>query len=120
MLKIIKVILAIFCFVNVSRATTTVSGTLLTPAEAAVTSNAYARLELKNYGTNLPRVLGTNVVLPSFVDLYPDGTGDITTTLTGNELINPGNTWYNVTYFKNGKKFYEWTRSSKELVESKI
>ena len=92
---------------SIARATTTVSGKLLTPAEAAVASNAYIRLEIKNYGKNLPRILGTNTILPSFADIYPDGTGAVTTTLTGNELINPGNTWYRATYFRGGTKFYE-------------
>lgn len=98
--------LVLFLFVTNVRAATTVTGKLLDPATAAVTSNAYARFELKNYGTNLPRVLGTNVILPSMKDVYPDGTGLISTTLTGNELINPGNTWYRVTYYKGGTRFY--------------
>ena len=94
-------------FVINARATTTVTGTVLTPAEAAVTENAFVRFELKNYGNNRPRIIGSNTILPSSVDIYPDAFGQLTTTLTGNELIDPGNTWYDITYFKGGTRFYK-------------
>lgn len=101
----IRLALILLLFVVQARATT-VTLTLLDPTTAATNKNAYVRFELKNYGRDVPRVTGTNIILPSFKDLYPDVNGLVTGTIIGNDIIIPANTYYSVGYFKNGVRFY--------------
>lgn len=85
---------------------TAVTVTLLTPSQAAVTKDAFVRFELSNYGTNVPRVVGSNTILPSYIDAYPDNTGTVNVNIMGNDQISPSNTYYHVCYYKHGVKYY--------------
>ncbi len=103
-----KKLLLVLLLATVARAqnTTAVTATLLTPAQVAVTKDAFVRFELRNYGLYVPVVTGFNVILPSFIDAYPDATGVVTTNLFSNDKIFPANTYYSVCFYKNGTKFY--------------
>lgn len=85
---------------------TTFTITLLTPAEAAVTKDAFVRFELHNYGNQLPHVTGANVILPSMSDFYPNASGIVSGTIQGNDTITPTTTYYHICFYKDGVKFY--------------
>ena len=85
---------------------TTFTITLLQPSEVKVTKDAFVRFELKNYGANVPRVIGSHVILSSIVDFRPDTNGIVSGTITGNDVISPINTYYSIGFFKGGTRFY--------------
>ena len=86
--------------------TTAVTLHLFDPTTSAVAKNAFIRFEIANYGTNVPRVIGTSTIIPSHVDAYPDATGLVSIGIIPNSSISPANTYYRITYFRNGNKFY--------------
>lgn len=106
MLKLKFLILLSLLTVTTVTAATTVSLTLFNPANAAQNKDTFVRFELRNYGAQVPRVIGTNIILPSFVDAYPTSLGVVTTTLISTADITPANTYYSVSFFRNGTKFY--------------
>lgn len=89
-----------------AQATTAVTLHLFGPNATATSKNAFVRFELANYGTNVPKVIGTNTIIPSYVDGIPDNTGLVSINIIPNTNITPTNTYYHVTYFRNGNKFY--------------
>lgn len=65
---------------------------------------------LTNYGDNLPRIIGTNAIVPISVAFQADNTGTWSGQVTGNDQIDPGaantppTTYYSVTFVDaNGK-----------------
>lgn len=101
-----KIILLFSLLIPSISYSTTFSITLLTPAEAAVTKDAFVRFELHNYGSQVPHVVGSNVILPSMTDFYPNGSGVVTGTIQGNDTIIPNTTYYHICFYKDGIKFY--------------
>lgn len=97
--------LALFLLLSVSQAFgTTVSGTIKDVTGTAITKNAYVNFTLRNYSSNQPRVIGSHVIGAPSAPFYPNASGVISGTITGNDLISPGpgvpTTYYDVcTYF---------------------
>jgi len=82
----------------------TVTGHTQAGSGSAVTSGTFVRFVLDNYGANVPRVLGTGVIVaPQPPDVYPNGSGQFTTTLWGNDNISPTGTDWIVQYWYNGQ-----------------
>jgi hypothetical protein len=65
-------------------------------------SNAYARFTLKNYGSSLPSVIGSTVIVGDMQDFKPNGSGNISGVLQGNDTINPSGTFYQDCVFFQG------------------
>src|SRR5690242_5914113 len=90
---------------------TTVSGNLKSLGVANVTGgNTFVRFTLTGYGSNIPRVTGTNVIVADHQDFSPDASGNISGSIQGNDTIsvgaNPaGGTWYNVCIYYQGQQF---------------
>jgi hypothetical protein len=88
------------------RAQTTVSGTLKDPGGNPMTSgNDWARFTLQNYSSNIPKVIGTNVIVPPYADFKPNGSGAISGTIQANNSITPSGTFYRVCIFHQGQTF---------------
>src|SRR5436190_12364788 len=98
-----KLILSLFIVTKLNA--TTIVMHIMTPSNAP-SSKTVARFELKNYGNNLPRVIGSYIIVSSVVEFSPDGAGLITGTVIGNDTISPLNTYYTISFFNNGVRFY--------------
>ncbi|MDE1871824.1 MAG: hypothetical protein KGI06_06325, partial [Candidatus Micrarchaeota archaeon] len=90
---------------------TTVSGNLKDLGINNVTgSNSFVRFTLQGYGSDIPRVIGTNAIVRPDFDFTPDANGNISGTIQGNDTIsigsNPvGGTWYRVCIYYQGRPF---------------
>src|SRR5690242_2069069 len=99
------------CLIPLAARATTVSGNLKDLGVANVTGgNTFARFTLTGYGSNIPRVTGTNVIVADHQDFSPDANGNISGSIQGNDTIsagaNPaGGTWYNVCIYYQGQQF---------------
>lgn len=119
-LRISQFLIALLLLSSLSFATTTISGSLKNLGTGAVSSGSFVRLWLRGCGGNTPRVNGTAVIAPSqggvyFIDLIPDGSGNITGTVYSNrdatgllagEIECGGSktsTWYGIQVFYQGK-----------------
>lgn len=60
---------------------------------------ASAVFELVNFGSSVPRVSGTCLILQISTTVVADGSGNISVTLWGNDVIAPSGTYYTVTYY---------------------
>jgi hypothetical protein len=93
------------------RAQASVTAILKDPSGAPATGqNTYVRFTLEGYGSNIPRVVGTNIIVPPFKDFKPDANGNISGSIQGNDTIsvgaNPaGGTWYRVCEYRLGQLF---------------
>ena len=77
----------------------TVTGNLEQLTGGAITQGS-VRFELVNYGVGNPiGVMGITVFPWNFYTVTTDATGFFTLPLWGNDVINPANTLYQVTYF---------------------
>lgn len=84
---------------------TSVSGKLVDITETAVpATNALVRVELLNFGSNLPRT-GNSVIAARKVDLKPDSAGNFSGTLVGNDQISPAGTFYRFCVWSKGSRF---------------
>jgi hypothetical protein len=54
------------------------------------------RFELVNYGSDVPRIVGTCIIGQVEQTVQADGTGAFSIVLWGNDVITPANTYYNV------------------------
>jgi hypothetical protein len=73
-------------------------------------SNTFVRFTLNGYGSNIPKVTGTNAIATPCYDFHPNASGNISGTIQGNDTIsvgaNPaGGTDYVVCIFFNGQQF---------------
>lgn len=57
--------------------------------------------ELVNFGTNVPRVSGTGILVQINNTAIANGSGVFSITLWGNDQITPSGTYYNVTFLTN-------------------
>jgi len=72
---------------------------------AAAASNSEIVFELQNYGGNIPKVSGTSILGDVKKIFTPDGSGNITGTLYGNDVITPTTTFYTVCVWTDGRRF---------------
>src|SRR5258705_12222608 len=80
-----------------------ISGNLKNLDVANVTgSNAYARFTLKNYGSSLLSGIGSNAIVDDMQDFKPNGSGNISGVLQGNDTINFSGTFYQDCIFFQG------------------
>lgn len=84
-----------------------VSGNLKSLTGLNVTQqNTYVTFQLYNFGSSIPRVIPTNVIVaqqsPPF---QPDGSGNISGTIQENNTITPANTFYRVCVYFQGTVF---------------
>lgn len=108
MKKLIRLaaILAAFFICGRAYAQVAVSGNLKDVGISNVTgSNTYVRFALQNFGTNIPKVTGTNVIVNPSVNLYPNSSGNISGNIQGNDTISPAGTFYKVCIFYKGQQF---------------
>lgn len=83
-----------------------VSGNLRDAGLAKVTDrNTFVRFALLNFGGNIPKVIGTNVIAVASVDFHPDTNGNISGTIQDNTTISPAGTFYQVCIFYQGQEF---------------
>jgi hypothetical protein len=67
------------------------------------------RFRLRNFSGFVPRVLGTAIIVEPQIDVTPDASGNISTSLWGNDNIDPGgassppSTFYTVEYWNQGR-----------------
>src|SRR5438045_3561577 len=92
--------------VTVNLNATTVTLHLFNPSTTPITKDSFVRFDLHNFGTNVPRIIGSGVLIPSYVDLVPNGSGLVTGVIIGNDVISPANTYYHIMYFVNGARTY--------------
>ena len=72
----------------------------------------YATLQLMNFGSNVPRVLGTNIVVQTQPLRVTPAQLQAGVTIQGNYTITPAGTFYRVAFFQGGKSF----RSADHLI----
>jgi hypothetical protein len=79
----------------------TVTGNLKTLGTAVPGGNPTVRFWLYNTGGNIPRVIGTGVIVPNYVDFVADASGAISGSIYKNSEIDVGgatNTYYHVEF----------------------
>jgi len=83
---------------------TTVTARLLTTGAAP--TGCFVRFQLMNYGTNVPRVVGTNVIVDK-TNLVAncDVAGNVSVIIQDNATISPAGTYYHVSFYQNGLLF---------------
>ena len=82
---------------------TTVTGQLLETSGAVPGPGTYVKFELRGYEPQVPRVVGTNVIVDSIeVDAFVDVNGNISEQLVDNQTITPAGTFYHITFFEMG------------------
>ncbi len=82
----------------------TVTGNIASVNGGIIFKDVFVRFELRNYGRNVPRAAG--IIVPSFVNVYPNNSGVINTAIAGNDIITPTGTYYSICYYQGGKKYY--------------
>lgn len=117
MRKLIKVLivcmLAWLGSIATAQAQTTVSGHIFSLNGSPITSGSFVRFRLRNYSGAVARLDGTGVcavgaVLPVKAggaisyDLTPNASGLISSTICGNDVITPTNTFYSIEFWSNG------------------
>jgi hypothetical protein len=75
----------------------TVSGTLQTLCSGHIAQGTVI-FQLSNFGSNLPRVLGTSILPGTQFSAMTDQTGNFSINLWGNDNIDPAGTLYLVTF----------------------
>ena len=85
----------------------TVSGNLKDLGLANATQqNTYVSFQLQNYGSNIPRVIGTNaIVSQNSPPFHPSALGVISGSIQSNDSIAPANTYYRVCIYFRGTLF---------------
>ena len=68
----------------------TVSGHLFDPSGAATAGSV--SFQLANFGANIPRVIGTNAIVATFITFTANASGFWTGSIQGNDTIDPGST----------------------------
>ena len=85
---------------------TTVTGTMK-DVQGTLLSGAgdYATFQLMNFGSNVPRVTGTNIVVQTQPLRVTSAQLVIGVTIQANDTITPATTFYRVTFFHSGQLF---------------
>lgn len=81
----------------------TVTCSLQTVLGDVIQGNAFARFRLRNFSGAVPRVNGTAILVQPDRDVFPDSSGNISTSLWGNDSITPSQTFYSVDFVNGGK-----------------
>lgn len=81
----------------------TVTATLDNVGDGALTSAAFVRFKLRNFSGFIPRIIGTAVVAETQIDAFPNGSGQISQQIWGNDNLDPANTFYTVEYWSLGR-----------------
>lgn len=81
----------------------TVTCTLNDPSGTALTDASFVRFRLRNFQGFVPQVQGTSVVCETQIDALPNGSGQVSQALWGNNQITPATTFYTVEYHSNGR-----------------
>lgn len=81
----------------------TVTANLQTIIGPALQGNAFVRFRLRNFSGFVPRVNGTAIVAESQWDVFPNSSGAISTTLWGNDVLNPDITYYTCEFWNAGR-----------------
>jgi hypothetical protein len=91
---------AVVCLcATMAQATVTVTANLKTLGQSNVTSGVVARLELKGCATNIPRVIGTGLVVSPSQDFNPNSvTGIVSMTVWENSALTCGTTTGGTSY----------------------
>src|SRR4030095_15255845 len=104
-----RMLLTLACFLTLAmtaRAHVAVTGNMKHLGHTNISgNNTYARFSLKNYGANLPKVIGSSVIVSDIQDFRPDSNGNLSGFLQGNDTIDPGGTFYQVCLFFQGNQF---------------
>src|SRR3990167_6271513 len=87
----------------VVNATVNVTGNLKNALGQNLGSNTYVVFRLRNYGSNVPKVIGTGVIVQPEKRVDPDANGLITTTVFGNDEISPSGTYWVLEFFYQGR-----------------
>jgi len=70
---------------------------------AALQGNSFLRFRLRNFAGNVPLVTGTAIVVETQLDVFPNGSGLISTNLWGNDSISPTGTFWTCEFWNNGR-----------------
>lgn len=81
----------------------TVTAKLNTVLTDVLQGNAFVRFRLRGFSGMIPRVNGTAIIAETQRDVFPDASGNISTSLWGNDSITPINTFYTVDWFDQGR-----------------
>lgn len=81
----------------------TVTAKLNTVLADVLQGNAFVRFRLRGFSGMVPRVNGTAIIAETTRDVFPDASGNISTTLWANDSISPANTFYSVDWFDQGR-----------------
>jgi hypothetical protein len=100
-----KKLILFLLFATAARATT-ISLNLSTPGGGVIYTNTSVTFELKNYGNTPPEVVGSFVLVPTTQTYYPNNSGLVSGTITGNDIITPNNTYYSMTFYNSGTAYY--------------
>lgn len=100
-------VLALFGAVGAHAQVANITGNLKTLGVANATqNNTYVNFTLQNYGSNIPRVIGTNAIVSAISTPFkPNSSGNISGTLQENSSISPANTFYRVCIYFQGTQF---------------
>jgi hypothetical protein len=108
MMLLRRAILLLLCFVVQSALGTTVTVNLKNTLGQNYTSDAEVHFILINYGGYVPKVSGS-IISSKMVIATPDGSGNVTVSLYGNDVITPLGTAYKVEYWVNGSYQFSGT-----------
>lgn len=81
----------------------TVTCQLQTAADVNLQGNSFVRFRLRNFAGFVPRVDGVGIIAEPQIDVLPNAGGVISTTLWGNDNIDPTNTYYTVEWWAGGR-----------------
>ena len=108
---LLTILLILIGAIDASAQTTAVTGNLRDVLGGSLSSNAFVRIRLRNFDPNSPRGTGTAPCIGPIVktskDVLPDGSGNIVTTVCGNNIITPSGTYYTLEFWDNGRKQHE-------------
>jgi hypothetical protein len=107
MRKLLLIFGLLLCATTTHAQLVTVSGNLGALTGAPVTQqNAYVLFTLQNFGSNIPRVIGTNAIVSQISPPFtPNGSGAISGSIQSNDSITPANTFYRVCVYYQGSQF---------------
>lgn len=88
-----------------------ITGHLVSATNApCVTGDCFVRFRLRNYQGTVPRVIGIGAIAKVSVDVAPDNTGAFSTSVWGNDVIQPVNspatTFYTVEFWSAGRAYF--------------
>lgn len=81
----------------------TVTGNLKTVLSENLGTKSFVRFRLRNYKPNVPRVVGSGIVVQRDKEVKPDSNGLVSTSLYGNDVISPTGTFYTLEFYHRGR-----------------